>query len=678
MRPNSATPLRIAAVVLAALGIFPLAVVIKNAPVVEWVPVAAVEWLVATSALVVICLAVAHWFGDRADTLLDRGRALLLAPSNRDFAAWAALAVLALALFFTWYCFRGLPASGDEMSQRFQARLLLRGRLWAVVEPHNEFFGSVQTATVDGRTFSQFPIGGAILLALGAAVNAAWLVNPALVAWTAVSFYRFASQTMDELTARGATLLFVFSPFVVLMSATQMNHASALALIMFALAALPAWATSDDPRRIRRAAVFIGLGIAGAATIRPYDSALIAVVIGIFQLAALRGASARRRALGWQFAAGLFPVAIMLFANWQTTGHPTLFGYDALNGVGHRPGFHVDPTGNDFTVVQGLHHISAYLLRMNVSLFAGPIPGLLMVIAALMLMRAATRWDYLLVGIIGALIVGYTAYWAESFILTMPRFLYVSVPVFILFAARMPNALASRLTSPTLRRSVLFLVPASVAVAWLMPPPGLKYVGVWTTANIIRESDSGLVDFDREIKEAGLTDALVFVHESWHGRLASRLRTFGAPALTAESMVAELDACALHVALDHEDLISGPPSKIRVGRVVTRALQAGNAEPLTGLGYPTRLALVGRRLPPFCVPQLEADRNGSMALDPFLPFDDWDADGRLGGRVVFARDYGLRNNLLLSRFGARTWYRYRPRKGPDDKAPVFVPYYRGR
>jgi hypothetical protein len=676
MPPKSVVPLRIGAVVLAALGIFPVAAVIKYAPVVQWVPAAGIEWLVATPALIAVCLLVAYMLGDRTDALLNRGRSLLLAPSARDFAGWSALALLALSLFFAWYISAGVPTSGDEMSLQFQVRLLLHGWLSAVAEPHFEFFGGTEAMAVNGRWFSQFPIGGAILLVPGALVNAPWLVNPALAAWTAVSVYRFASRTMDETTARGATLLFVFSPFVVFMSATQMNHSGALALLMFAMASLPEWATSEDPRRVRRTAMYVGFAIAAVATIRPYDAVLCAVVIGIFQLSASRGSPGRRRSLVWQVAAGLLPLSVLLAANWRTTGHPLLFGYDALNGISHRPGFHVDPTGNAFTPLQGVHHISSYLLRLNFVLFASPIPAMVLVVGALMLARSATRWDYLLLGIIGALCAGYTAYWAESFMLGAPRFLYVGVPAFILFAARMPGALATRLRSATLRRATYLLVPASIAVAWVLPPRGPVYIGAWRLADLIRDPVHALdPDLGREIDAAGLTDALVFVHDSWHGRLSARLRGIGAPALTAESMVTIVDDCALQHALDLEDSISGPPSTRRVQRVVARAMSAGEAQQVTSMPFQMRLAFAGGRIPATCLPQLDADRTGTTPLEPFLQYEDWDSGGHLGGRVVFARDFGNRNSLLLPRFGDRTWYRYRPRRGPADSASVFVPYY---
>ena len=675
MQPTSVVPLRVGGVVLAVLGIFPLAAVIKYAPVVQWVPAAAVEWLVATPALIAVCLAVAYRFGNQSDAFLDRARATLLAPSGRDFAAWSALIVLALSLFFVWYNSGGVPTSGDEMSLQFQVRLLLHGWLSASAEPHFEFFGGTEAMAVDGRWFSQFPIGGALLLAPGAFVKAPWLVNPVLAAWTAVSLYRFASRTMDETTARAATLLFALSPFVIFISATQMNHSGALALLMFALASLPEWTTSTDPRRVRRTAVYIGFAIGAIATIRPYDAVLCAAVIGIFQLSVVRGSSARWRSFLWQAAGGLVPLSIVLIANLRTTGHPLLFGYDALNGVSHRPGFHVDPTGNEFTPLQGVHHISAYLLRLNFALFASPIPAMAMIVVTLMCARSATRWDYLLLGLIGALCVGYASYWAESFMLGTPRFLYVAVPAFILFAARMPDALATRWTSVTIRRAIYLLVPASMAIAWLLPPRGPVYIGVWKMADLIRDREHAAnPDIGREIDAAGLTDALVFVHDSWHGRLSARLRAIGAPALTAESMATIVDACALQRALDDEDAVAGPPSTRRVQRVMAKAMSAGKALGVMSLPFQMRLAFVDGLIPAVCVPQLVADRGGTTPLEPFLPYEGWDSGGRLGGRVVFARDYGARNSLLLARFGDRTWYRYRPRVGPTDGAPVFVPY----
>lgn len=680
MKVSETFPLRIGAAALTLLGVFPLAVVIKYAPVVRWLPVAAREWAVSASVVLLICLLLSYWLGDRIDALLARARAMLLAAEPREFAAWAALVVLSLTLFVALYCFDGQPLGGDEMSQRFQVQLLLHRRLWAVAEQHYEFFSGIQTVNMGGRWFSQFPIGGPALLALGASFGAAWLVNPVLAAWTAANVYRFAAQTTDEVTARVATILFGLSPFVLLMSGTQMNHVGALAFMMLALSELPVWASSDETRRVRRSAVLIGLGLGMMATLRPYDAVGVGLVIGIFQLVVGRRSAHRLRALVWQVIGGMLPVAFLLYVNWRTTGSPLLFGYDALNGVSHRPGFHVDPTGNQFTPLQGLHHISSYLLALNTALFGGPIPAMLLIVIPMALMVRATRWDYLLLGILGALVVGYASYWAESFFFG-PRFLYIGIPAFVLFAARFPSAVAGRFQDPLLRRASFLLLPMAVAIAWLLPNGLFRYQGVWRAVSDARSIRAVMpVNVQHEVADAELSDALVLIHESWHGRLTARLRALGAPALTAESMVQSLDACALQAGLDREDSLSTGADRARVQRVIRRALAAGTPTLVDPRNPQTSVALVeGRLVTETCAQEFHADRFGSTAIDPFLPSNTFMQDGRLGGRVVFARDFGLRKNqALLDRFGDRTWYRYRPRTGPEDHGPVFVPYFSAR
>ncbi|HJU65600.1 MAG TPA: hypothetical protein VJ596_07975, partial [Gemmatimonadaceae bacterium] len=59
---------------------------------------------------------------------------------------------------------------------------------------------------------------------------------------------------------------------------------------------------------------------------------------------------------------------------------------------------------------------------------------------------------------------------------------------------------------------------------------------------------------------------------------------------------------------------------------------------------------------------------------PFLRLNVPSENGRVGGKVVFARDLGAHNELLRPRFGERSWYRYVPRRGPGDSSPVFERY----
>ena len=100
----------------------------------------------------------------------------------------------------------------------------------------------------------------------------------------------------------------------------------------------------------------------------------------------------------------------------------------------------------------------------------------------------------------------------------------------------------------------------------------------------------------------------------------------------------------------------------------------GNAKILPGTNGSTTLALASDRpLLPDCAVEMQVDQT-SVPLDWFLANARFNHDGHLGGRVVYARDFGSQNQKLLSGFGDRTWYRYRPRSGPDDPAPVFAPY----
>jgi hypothetical protein len=291
------------------------------------------------------------------------------------------------------------------------------------------------------------------------------------------------------------------------------------------------------------------------------------------------------------------------------------------------------------------------------------------------LTKRASRWDMMLVAFIGAILIGYFAYWSES-LFVGPRFLYMAIPAFVLFAARMPEAVAGRLPHPTWRRAALFLLPMSLAVGWIFPAGTVTYIGVWPLASQLhRDEPAWRGDIGKRLAAAGLTDAVVFVHESWHRRLSARLRAIGTPSLQAEQMVNILDACVLQLALDDIEAQGGPPSIKSTQRVMLRALVAGKAKPLTWLAHQQDIALVpGRPVLPECVDELEADRDGVTPFDQFLTYADFAPDGRLGGRVVFARDFGVRNGRLLGSFGDRTWYRYRPPTAPNDHEPVFVPY----
>jgi 4-amino-4-deoxy-L-arabinose transferase-like glycosyltransferase len=625
-------------------------------------------WFAYGALLLAVLWAAADRWGDALDGLTTRAAsAVMRVPSGRFVAIVSSLTAL-LGMGVALYCYAGRGFTGDEMAMTWHARMLLAGHLAIPSTAHPEFFNTVSVLEHDGRWFSQYPIGGPVLIALGLLVRAAWLVNPLLLGVAAWQLYRFARRAFGEPTARAATLLFALTPFVLVLGATQMNHAAAMTFTLVALAELAAW--DDDAGRARmRHAAGIGLAIGAIALVRPLDAALVALPVGAFQLARLRRDPRRIASLAVQCVAGTLPVAVLLWVNARTTGSPLLFAYDAAHGPAHGLGFHVDPNGEPHTPRRGLVFASGYLMRFDRFLFEWPLPGLLVVVAVLASLRRGTRWDALLLGLVASFLAGYAAYWHNGFF-DGPRFLFPVAPVLVLYAARAPEA-AARLSHATRRRVARLLVPACVLCAWLVPLPFSSVPGRLLSQRGQRTKLK--TDVVAQASAAGLTDALVLVREPWRARLLARLRGLGVPQFDAERLVNATDACALQIALDEEDASRAPDLATRRARVLARARSAGPATVQPGVIAESRIArAAGGPDTPRCRDEEAADTLGTMPYAMFLREQEVGTDGRLGGRVVWARDLGPRNSLLREEFGARRWYRYKPGRSLDDGAE-FIP-----
>ena len=659
-----------AAGVLAVLGLLPVANLVSGTAYVPWWSAAVREWLVAGAVVAVVAWGGARLLGERLDRWAAHAAAIVLRPSPRAFQALVAGGVFALTAAFAVYCFARAPFAQDEMAQRFHADILLSGRLFARGESHPEFFSFTGVLDRDGRWYSAYPIGGPGLLALGMALHVTWLVNPILTALTACALYRFAAVAFGEGSARASALLFALSPFVLIMGASEMNHVGTLALATLALAALASWASAPDGTAAARAAALIGLAVGGMATIRPLDAMAVGAVVGVFQLAVLVRDRGRAPSLLLQLAVGALPLACLLYANARTTGQPLLFGYEALYGPGHRVGFHVDPYGVPHTPTHGLIITSASLMRLNRFLFEWPLPGLVPILAGLVALRRPTRWDVVLCGLIGAILFAYALYWADSFF-AGPRYLYTAVPAFLVFTARAPGLVASPLPQGTLRRAVLLVVPLCLLYAWVVPT-GVSSVQM--RAYYYHAGRTKLkTDITSQLEAAHLRDALVFVHEGWRARLVARLRALGLTPGDADRMLDASDACQVQTALDAEETRAPADVAGRRARLFAAARPAAPVRPVPGLQADQAILLAdGAVLTPACRQEIAADSLGFTPYAPFLALATWEPDGSLGGPVVFARDFGSRNERLRARFPGRVWFRYRARSSLDDTTAAFV------
>ena len=644
------------ALVLFALGIVPMANVVAPGNGLQWWSQSVRLWKLWTLIVVALALVIARVAPRVPDALPALFEWAVLRPSRRAFTALLALMVTLVGVFFSWRLFGLEPLTVDELSLQWQAGLLANGRLFAAAERFPEFFSTTQTAIVDGRWFTHFPIGPAALLTPGVAAGVPWLVNPLLAAAAAVIVYRFLASTTGEVEARAVALLFAASPFVSFMAATQLDHMPALVAIWAAVAALPGWAASTNPARAQRYAVIVGAGLGVAATIRPYDAALSAAVIGLFQLRETRRDRALAGSLVAQVVAGCVPVALLLAANAATTGDPLTFAYDALNGHAHRPGFHLDPMGEMHTPRRGIFNVSAYLLRLDATLLGWPVPALLLVIVGLALQRSATRWDELCLGLLGALLVGYWSFWGEGRALG-PRFLFTAAPVFLLYVARFAGTLRERLARPVWRRAATLLVPIWILLGWLLPASVAQPNGVWALTRRATEHPVAMHVIDQAIEGQRLSNALVFIADGWRARLIARLSVIGARPFTAQKIVEYYDACMLQQLVDSAERMPVTPAE-RSRFVFATLDRAPHGVSVPGLAVTDQLSFEpGRALTPACAAEWATAVSNGADYVRYLPRNATDRDGRLSGDVLYARDFGPRNALLRQRFGSRAWYR---------------------
>ncbi len=630
-------------------------------------------WLFGGGCVLVVAYLAARALGDRAPAIGARACELVMTPSSRMFLCFAASAAFLLAAGAAWYCFNRQPQSIDEMAQLWHARLLLAGHFSIPTEPDPAFFSAMNVIDAGGRWYSQFPLGGPLVLAAGLALGAVWLVNPLLIAVTVRNVYRFAQRAYGEPFARGATLLLLVAPFFIFMGASEQNHVPALALATLAIAALPAWADAGSRRTGFVQAAVIGLSLGGMATVRPLDALAVAVACGLYQLGVLARDKRRWIEIAVQCGAGTVPVALLMWANVHTTGAPLRFGYEVMWGANHGLGFHPSPFGDAHTPRRALVLASLYLMKLDLYLFEWPIPALVAPILALALLRRPSTWDALLCTIIVSTVVAYALYWHNGHFLG-PRFLYSAVPAFVLIAARAPAAIAERVGSVG-RTMAYAVIPLAVAGA-LTGVAGP--IGVPARLAEYRGGQWELKqDIAAQARDAHLRRALVFVHEGWGARLMARMWAIGVSRADAEHLLATSDACALELATDAEARHLPADTVGLAARLAAATPNAARRELHLRSDVTPDVTLrfaSGSALPARCVDEAQADTVGMSLYPPFLTLNRVGPDGRVGGDVVFVRDLGARNDELRARFGDRTWYRYRPRRSPADTSSPFTPY----
>ena len=669
-RRGMVSPLAVAAVlILVAIGFYPLPLLMPDHAAIArrnlhyWVG-AGVLTLGPVLALAAMPFAWLRALPERAVRLLRR-------PPPLVFALLVGVAFAGISVALAYYAYHLAPITADEIAQRWHARILLHGHLALPADPNSEFF-AVDNVIDRGAWFSQFPIGGPLVLAVGYLTHLPWLLDPLLGALTAIALYHFARRAFGETQGRAVAMLFTVAPITLLMSGSYMNHVPVLFLSVGTLALLTEWDRATTTRRRLLLAAAMGLAVGFMATIRPLDAVVVAAGVGVFQLTALRRDPRRWPDLLVEILLGVAGVAPLLYANWATTGGAFHFAYEVMWGPAHRLGFHVDPQGQAYTPVVAAARAAKYVDELNMFVVQWPVPALLVAIAGLVSMRRTTRWDALLLGLFAAQVTAYALYWHDGEFLG-PRFLYTVVPVVIVLLARTPFLVAER-WGGYWRHAAPLGVLACIAVAWFLPMGPYGAIGMVRQVHDARPTFK--VDLAAATRAAGIHHALVFVHEPFSGRLMRRLWGVGFTRTAAARVFAHGDACSVLSAVRQAEADTTQPLADRAKFAAERiATYAPGAAPIRALDPAIHISSE-LSLTPDCKAALASDaRYGSLPFGVGLLLEPIGPDGRLDGDVIYAADLDDRNEVLRPRFGDRTWYRAWAEAAADGSVHAVVGPY---
>lgn len=578
---------------------------------------------------------------------------LILRPCPLAFAVMLTLIATALSLVFVVRAYDSGASTSDEVAQLWHAKMLAHGWLSLPADPNPEFF-AIDNVIDTGRWYSQFPIGGPLALAAGVLVGLPFLVNPVCAGLAAGAFSHFARVAFGELEGRVAALLFAVTPNILMMSGTYMNHVPVLFLATAALAMLAEWDRAGSPKRGMAWAVGIGVALGAAATIRPLDALILAVVIGVFQLRSVVRDPRRARNLVAQAIAGTVAVAPLLYANHVTNGSAFRFGYDVMWGPGHGIGFHPDPQGGVHTASRGILYALTYVNELNIALMSWPVPAMLVAFVGLAAVRKVTRWDALMIGFFSLQVAGYAAYWGRGEFLG-PRFLFTAFPALVVILARTPFRVAEYEGTAAGRGMAAFITVCCL-IAW--GPSASKYT-VWGTTRAVAASRRTLrVDVLGAVRSAGVHNALVFVREAFPARLLRRLWGSGVTRGDAVTLMATRDACSLVAAVglaDADPTLARGPEKARFIDSAATHLPVGAT--FGGAHEPQARVASQASLTPACLAEADDSKFEPGSFGAALPLESIGPDGHLGGDVIYAMDLGAHNEVLRRRFGDRAWYR---------------------
>lgn len=636
---------RFAALILAVLGLLPIANWIAGGHEAPWYDARLRLWLIGG-----VLVSATAWglvrAAQRWPTLWRTGAWQRITSRWHDGGRRGdgVIALVAGLLYATVSraVFAGRPLLTDEVIQLVQARIFAGGRLWLPAGAHPEFTSAMHLIDWAGKVYGQFPAGGPAMLALGTLIGAEWLVVPvagAISVYCLARLFRLIEPRSG--VALAAILLFAFAPFVVFLNGSMMNHGTTVMwLLVASLALAHITAAKPESNGVTGWAVLLGFALGAAATIRPTDGAAFALpAAGWLAWRAWRGGWREWKALLWSGVGVAIPLALLFWVNTAQSGHPLEFGYFTMWGKSHELGFHPAPWGPDHTPARGLELVNLYLLRLQLYLFETPVPGLLFATAALALTRRLAAFDRYLFSASALLLLAYFAYWHDGFYLG-PRFVLPLAPWLALWTARLPTAIAARGGSVAVQRFAVSGGVISLLVAALVMVP----IRVEQYAHGM---PAMRLDPDAAADAAGIHGAIVLTRESWGEQLYVRMWALGVSRVESFQLFSRLDACQLDGLLTEAEARG---DKVAFFLPAARALAQSTHRlvRVRATGDSGIHLSPGTSLAPRCVRRIRENQAGFTVFTPML------LAGRSGN--LFVRDLHASDSLVFAAHPGRPVY----------------------
>lgn len=362
--------------------------------------------------------------------------------------------VLACALFvfiftnlFSYFIFEHIPHINDEVAYLFQAKIFKTGQLYASSPCAKDFFNFTHIIN-NGKWYSQYTPGYPFLLLLGLLIQAPWLINPFLAAFSIILFYFLGKEIYDSQVGLLAAIFGSISIWFLLMSSTMMSHISCMFFISLFLLFL--FRSFKKPSIIN--GLLAGLGLGMAFLIRPYTALLISVPFLLFYASKLfKNFKIMLRNSIALILILTISVFILLIYNNITNNDFFTFGYEVCHGKEHGIGFgKTGYTDIPHTVFLGFTQTFDYIKSINKYLFGWPLSSFLAIFPLFFFTKISSRYrkkDLILASGFFSLFVGLFFFWG-TYILIGARMIFEAIPILFLLSARgateIPKLVCSR------------------------------------------------------------------------------------------------------------------------------------------------------------------------------------------------------------------------------------------